>query len=347
MKKGVILCLAIIICVTTCSCGNSKKIQIIEDMITRIGNVTLDSKNAIEIAETALSTLTEKQKNKVGNVETLENARNVYNDLLRENIENTISSIGDVTLEKEERIKSIRKSYEDCPEKVKTKIGNYDVLVEAEDEISSLKVQNVISLIDKIGTVTVDSGNAITKAQQMYDKLSDAEKKKVENYNILSEAPAKLKEAKLQRALSRLRIQTDEVEGITWYLSKSEPYYADSRSYVMPYIGKSSTNTWLKLRYHYTGKEWVFFDTVTIVIDDEKYEKSFSSFEVKRDHDTEVWEYVHTYPSREDIDMLKKIASSKETVIRFKGDTKHFDFTVSQNDKNGITDVLTAYELLK
>lgn len=115
----------------------------------------------------------------------------------------------------------------------------------------------------------------------------------------------------------------------------------------MPYIGQSSSKTWLKLQYRYTGDSWIFFDSVTIVIDGEKYTKTFGYNEVDRDNDTEVWEWVHVNPTSSDIDMLWKIANSKETIVRFQGDTKHYDMTVSSADKKGIKDVLTAYELMK
>ena len=47
---------------------------------------------------------------------------------------------------------------------------------------------DVIKLIDKIGTVTKDSGNAIKEARDAYDKLSDKDKAKVTNYDKLTAA---------------------------------------------------------------------------------------------------------------------------------------------------------------
>ena len=40
----------------------------------------------------------------------------------------------------------------------------------------------------------------------------------------------------------------DKVENITWYKPQAYPYYANSRSYVLPYIGVGSYgNAWLRL----------------------------------------------------------------------------------------------------
>lgn len=42
--------------------------------------------------------------------------------------------------------------------------------------------------ISAIGEVTTDSGEAILAAKKAYDKLSDADKKNVENYGVLASA---------------------------------------------------------------------------------------------------------------------------------------------------------------
>ena len=143
-----------------------------------------------------------------------------------------------------------------------------------------------------------------------------------------------------------MKVTTDKVEGITWYHSPNEPYYADSRSYVLPYIGKKDSSVWLRLRFHYTGNSWIFFDNLTIVVDGQKYYKTFSYYDVNRDNDTEVWEWVDIAPSTADIQMLENIADSQETIVRFQGDNYHYDLTIKSSDKAAIKDVLAAYNAL-
>ena len=48
----------------------------------------------------------------------------------------------------------------------------------------------VIELIDSIGTVTIDSGNAISEAENAYDALNDAQKTLITNYDELTAARA-------------------------------------------------------------------------------------------------------------------------------------------------------------
>ena len=50
--------------------------------------------------------------------------------------------------------------------------------------------EEVVALIDVIGTVDLSKGTAIDKARVAYDKLTDAEKALVTNYNVLVEAEA-------------------------------------------------------------------------------------------------------------------------------------------------------------
>jgi len=50
------------------------------------------------------------------------------------------------------------------------------------------KVAKVINLINAIGTVTLDSGSAINKARNAYDSLTEAQKKEVTNYSVLTTA---------------------------------------------------------------------------------------------------------------------------------------------------------------
>ena len=111
----------------------------------------------------------------------------------------------------------------------------------------------------------------------------------------------------------------DKVENITWYKPQAYPYYANSRSYVLPYIGVDSYgNAWLRLVFHYTGDSWIFFKKITVSVDGQNYVKDFDYFEVSRDNGSgDVWEYVDISPSGTDINMLRAIAASKETIVRF------------------------------
>ena len=58
----------------------------------------------------------------------------------------------------------------------------------AESEPKNEKAEKVMSLIEDIGTVSLDSENAIVRAEEAYAELSDDDKKEVETYDNLVKA---------------------------------------------------------------------------------------------------------------------------------------------------------------
>lgn len=81
MKKTISLLLALILCLSMCACGKSEAIKSVEAMIDTLGEITLESIDAIRSAEDAYSALPEEEQKKVGNYETLTEARDAYYEL--------------------------------------------------------------------------------------------------------------------------------------------------------------------------------------------------------------------------------------------------------------------------
>ncbi|MGN8969491.1 hypothetical protein [Intestinimonas sp. HCP28S3_D6] len=267
-------------------------------------------------------------------------------------VDDQIAAIGTVTLESADAITAARSLYDGSEAEVQSAVNNLGDLEAAEAALSDLRVAETVSLIDAIGAVTLESADAVDAAQASYDSLSEADTAKVSNADVLIAAADQLKALKQQQAqaiLANMRVEKDEVRGLTFYYSKTQPYYADERCYVLPYIGQDSTHTWLCAQYHYMDYDnWVFWTKLTFAVDDQRYYKYFNYFDVVRDNDTEVWEYVNTADvSEEDIEMFWAIANSEKTIVRFEGDEYYSDFTVSQADKDAIREVLTAYEALQ
>lgn len=355
MKKISILVVCIALCISLCSCGKSESAINVDNLILDIGEVTLESGNKITAAEKAVGELKESEYRQLEHLNILEEAKSTYDELVVAEIESAIDGIGIVTLEKEAIITSIRTQYNNASDQAKDEISNYETLKQAEKELSNLKVQNVINLIDQIGKVSLSSGEKIDIANAAYNLLSPTEKEQVTNYSVIEAASKNLtelqeaeKERALQQALSSLQSETDKVEGITWYKPSTYPSYVNTRCYVLPYIGRSDYSTWLRLRFNYTGDDWIFFEKITISIDGENYYKTYNYFDVDRDNGSgDVWEWVDISVTDSDIEMLKQIVSSNETIVRFQGEKYYYDFTIQNSDKTAINQVLTAYEALQ
>lgn len=335
--------------------GRSEATVIADNLISEIGEVTLDNEIEIKQAESAVEALDEDEKKKLRNGKKLEKARAEYTELQAEEIENKIAAIGEVTLDREQAVSDARSAFNGSSDEVRKLVDNFSVLDDAEKTLSGLRVKQVEDIISKIGGVTLDSENSINEAQAAYDKLLDADKTKVSNMDALNSAKTKLNELKQEQKkqtidslMDRFTVENDKVQGATFYKPDCMPEYADTRCYILPYIGKNDNSVWLRMDYHYTGDSWVFFKNIKILVDGQNYSKSFNYFDINHDNEAgKVWEWIDTDVSNADIEMLKAIANSNETIVRYEGDAYRYDLTVTSGDKQGIKDVLTVYEAMK
>ncbi len=154
-----------------------------------------------------------------------------------------------------------------------------------------------------------------------------------------------------EAALKTLNATYDKVQKLTWYQSKSQPQYVDICCYLYPYIGRyDNGSTWLRVAVNYTDARtdagWIFFNTIIFSVDGENTTKRFNRSDILRDNDTEVWETADFEPNATEIALLRNIANSNETIIRFQGDEYYYDHIVTAKEKTAILDVLTAYDYL-
>ena len=106
--------------------------------------------------------------------------------------------------------------------------------------------------------------------------------------------------------------------------------------------------------YNYYARSWIFFDTVIISADGHNTTKTFARADIYRDNSGgRVWEVVdismgdsRTGIPNSDRTLLERIINSEETVIRFQGRDYIHDHTVTQSEKNGLREVLTAHDFL-
>ena len=169
-----------------------------ESKISAIGDVTLDSKDAIKDARDTYDALTDDQKKQVTNYDVLETAEAKLSDLQVENVKTKIDGIGEVTLSSSSTIKAARTAYDALTDDQKKQVTNYDVLEAAEKKLSDLQVENVKNKIDGIGEVTLSSSSTIKAARSAYNALTADQKKQVTNYDVLQKAESELSD--LQRA---------------------------------------------------------------------------------------------------------------------------------------------------
>ncbi len=215
MKRAVWILIIAGMCLLLCACSKSEAATKVDNMISEIGEVTLESGAKITAAEEAADELKESEYKQLEQISVLKEARKTYDQLMEEKrieenkaaiaeLESAIDLIGTVTLEQESVISDIRKQYNRANKEVQAGVTNYKILEQAEAQLSNLKVQNVINLIDQIGQVTLNSEEAINTAKSTYNKLSSDEKTRVINYDSVEAASQKLQELKMEKRVKNI-----------------------------------------------------------------------------------------------------------------------------------------------
>lgn len=104
-------------------------------------------------------------------------------------VKELIDAIGEVTLDSGDAIDAARAAYDELPEAKKALVDNYEKLTAAEEAYTAMvdaaAAKAVDDLIDAIGEVTLESGDAIKAARAAYDALTDTQKELVKNYEKL------------------------------------------------------------------------------------------------------------------------------------------------------------------
>lgn len=175
----------------------------VDSLIAEIGDVTLDSKQAIETARAAYDNLTPTQKTYVTKLNTLTAAEAAYKNLVdqkaADDVMEKINEIGEVTLDSKTAIEAARAAYNALTPDQKLLVENYNVLTAAEAELARLEAEakdkadreaaaQVDEMIERLFPVTRYSGPAIRMARAAYEALTEDQKALVTRYNDLVRA---------------------------------------------------------------------------------------------------------------------------------------------------------------
>ena len=119
----------------------------VEQKIAAIGEVTLDSEEAIQTARTAYDALRQERKEQVSNYDVLVAAEARLAELQDEavaNVEALINAIGQpVTPASRAAVEAARAAYDALGQKLQERVGNYDVLLAAEARLAELNAENI------------------------------------------------------------------------------------------------------------------------------------------------------------------------------------------------------------
>ena len=183
-----------------------KAAKAVDDLIDAIGEVTMESEEAIAAARAAYEALTEAQKAEVKSYDKLTAAEARLADLkAAKPVDDMIDAIGEVTLESEDAIAAARAAYEALTEAQKAEVKSYDKLTAAEARLADLKAAKAVDdMIDAIGEVTLESEGTIDAARAAYEALTEAQQAEVKSYDKLTAAEARLAVLKPAKPVEKL-----------------------------------------------------------------------------------------------------------------------------------------------
>lgn len=145
-------------------------------------------------------------------------------------------------------------------------------------------------------------------------------------------------ETKLPELLKKFNLVEDKVEGGGWYLHKK-----NKSKYKTHIEVPVSTNGYFYLKTNYCGDDWIFHNRIVVKII-EQYNssrlESYSDFNVRENNSGYVFESLHLTDPVQDGLIINLIAANQEEeiTVRFKGDQKVYDITLSKEDKEIIKD---------
>ena len=116
-----------------------------------------------------------------------------------DNIISTISAIGKVSISSEELLNKARTAYDSIStDKAKAYVTNYAVLTDAEAKYDKLFKEYIASLDEKIANLgdvddlTIENQAEVKEVKELYDTLSDSQKKSLENGKTVQKAVNKM-----------------------------------------------------------------------------------------------------------------------------------------------------------
>ena len=182
--------------------------------------------------------------------------------------------------------------------------------------------------------------------QESIEKIEEKEKERIEKEKQIE----KLKkiEAKFDETIKNTYSEYDEFENAKFFRSKNKN---GTQSIIDDRIGLIGINNGKESKYPliteidftYVGKDWIFFDNVVIISNDERKEFEFKLTDgVQEVAGKVVIEQQAILLDNETIDFFKKIIDNDVIKVRFSG-KENYDFTLSENEKYKIKNMLIIH----
>lgn len=341
MKKKLLCLLTLLILISSCSSPAAEELQIAEDYYAGGEYLqAIDTANEI-IAQYPNKTKTIKNAEEIINKCYTAIDLNAAEELLVEQQAAWDNEEWENVLELGNTISSLTSGTE-VAEKSRVLTSNATAAI--------IKRERLVTLMDDIQTAYDSSDWKLVMKLASDIKFNYSGTEEAEKAKTLFDKAKAFKDAAKKAALNKLTSEYDKVKKVTFYYPQSRPYYINTRNHRYIYLVQADSGE-LLLRYKmaYTSSNWIFFTKIIISIDGNNHVYTYDYYDVIRDNNHVVWEYIDKPMGNGYLmtrSVMEDIANSTETIIRFEGDTYYKDMVVSQAEKNGIKNILEAYDCL-
>ena len=152
--------------------------------------------------------------------------------------------------------------------------------------------------------------------------------------------------AERMKAVDVLRKEYDDVNGITWYYSKTTTHRVWSNMSSL-YIGKNSSKVWLRLKMSYYGDDWIFFDSAYLSYEGNTHTITFDEYREKETENSGgmVWEWLDVSVDANLLSYLRDFVNGKNPKMRLSGkysETRN----LSAKEIKSMQEILLAYDVL-
>ena len=226
------------------------------------------------------------------------------------------------------------------------KFGADKLLTQAKTQIES---KDFVSAQQALETLIQKhpKSEQVKEAKLLLPKIEQGIKEKEEATQAAKLEAEKAEKVRLANATKKLRTQYDDVKGITWYYDRSTPQYTNYNSFHI-YMGKEKDGKpWLRFRIQYTADDWLFIQSYIIKTDNSSYTIETTYGEVETDNGSGgIWEWFDVPMDNTKYSIIKDIIDSKSVKLRYNGKQYYKDRFLSSTEKQGLKNVLDAYESL-
>ena len=188
--------------------------------------------------------------------------------------------------------------------------------------------------------------SAKTLKQVLLDSFPNSEFNTLLNDKLKSWEKNKKIREQSKRKLKSLRKKCDDFKEMCFYRHPNSPAYSNMNGFYV-YFGSNKDGSKFfspRLKIQYYSDNWLFIDDIELLVDGEK-RSLFLTERWQRDNDAgKIWETIDHNILDHEIEILKEIANSKETKMRFNGSKYFKDKTITSKQKQAINEMIEIYE---